>query len=169
METYGHCLHPAYVRSTARLPHGNLPWYACLPCQNRTHFSRRSIKNPLYSPAACGGPISTTAIISVGAVTQWPVYTGDPSTVYWGTYPAGAITVSTILLFGCAFIHTAHHRRHHILIPVEKWINRRYINDARRILRSMPDLTVVGITGSTARRAPSTISPASSARNMTPS
>ncbi len=36
-----------------------------------------------------------------------------------------------------------------ILIPVEKWINRRYINDARRILRSMPDLTVVvGITGS---------------------
>jgi UDP-N-acetylmuramoyl-tripeptide--D-alanyl-D-alanine ligase len=35
-----------------------------------------------------------------------------------------------------------------ILSPVEWLINRRYVNDARRILRSMPRLTVIGITGS---------------------
>lgn len=35
-----------------------------------------------------------------------------------------------------------------ILIPVEKAINRRYYNDAARILRSMPDLKIIGITGS---------------------
>nr|AIA99589.1 UDP-N-acetylmuramoyl-tripeptide-D-alanyl-D-alanine ligase [uncultured bacterium contig00023(2014)] len=35
-----------------------------------------------------------------------------------------------------------------ILMPVERAINRRYIDDARRILRSMPRLTVIGITGS---------------------
>lgn len=35
-----------------------------------------------------------------------------------------------------------------ILAPVEKRINQGYINDAARILRSMPDLTVIGITGS---------------------
>lgn len=35
-----------------------------------------------------------------------------------------------------------------ILRPVEKSINRRYYNDAVRILRSMPRLKVVGITGS---------------------
>jgi UDP-N-acetylmuramoyl-tripeptide--D-alanyl-D-alanine ligase len=35
-----------------------------------------------------------------------------------------------------------------ILAPVEAAINRWYVNDARRILRSMPRLTVIGITGS---------------------
>lgn len=35
-----------------------------------------------------------------------------------------------------------------LLTPVQALINRRYYNDARRILRSMPNLTVIGITGS---------------------
>lgn len=36
----------------------------------------------------------------------------------------------------------------YIMTPVEKMINRRYYRDAQRILRSMPDLKIVGITGS---------------------
>ncbi|MCM1290638.1 MAG: UDP-N-acetylmuramoyl-tripeptide--D-alanyl-D-alanine ligase [Prevotella sp.] len=35
-----------------------------------------------------------------------------------------------------------------ILTPVEKCINRKFYKDAERILRSMPDLTVIGVTGS---------------------
>lgn len=35
-----------------------------------------------------------------------------------------------------------------LLKPVEKHINQGYINDAKRILASMPDLRVIGITGS---------------------
>lgn len=35
-----------------------------------------------------------------------------------------------------------------LLEPVEKSINRRYYNEAASILRSMPDLKVIGITGS---------------------
>lgn len=35
-----------------------------------------------------------------------------------------------------------------LLIPVERHINRKYYNDAVRILSSMPDLKIVGITGS---------------------
>lgn len=35
-----------------------------------------------------------------------------------------------------------------LLIPVEKAVNARYYHDARRILSSMPDLKVIGITGS---------------------
>ena len=35
-----------------------------------------------------------------------------------------------------------------LLVPVEKVINRRYYNDAKRILAGMPGLTVIGITGS---------------------
>ncbi len=32
--------------------------------------------------------------------------------------------------------------------PVEKAVNNHYINDAKRILRSVPDLTIIGVTGS---------------------
>ena len=35
-----------------------------------------------------------------------------------------------------------------LLIPVERFINRRFINDAKRILKNMPQLKVIGITGS---------------------
>ena len=35
-----------------------------------------------------------------------------------------------------------------LLSPVEKAINRRYYNDAARILSQMPDLKIIGITGS---------------------
>ena len=35
-----------------------------------------------------------------------------------------------------------------VLAPVEKYINKGYYNDAARILASMPDLKIVGITGS---------------------
>lgn len=35
-----------------------------------------------------------------------------------------------------------------LLAPVEKHINKRYYNDAARILASMPDLKIIGITGS---------------------
>lgn len=35
-----------------------------------------------------------------------------------------------------------------LLMPVEKTINKKYIDDAARILNSMPDLKVVGVTGS---------------------
>ncbi len=108
---------------------------------------KKKYKKPLVFTRRVWRLYTTTAVISVGAVTAVAVYTGDPSTVYWGTYPAGAITVSTILLLAVlSFIPLI--IADIILIPVEKWINRRYINDARRILRSMPDLTVVGITGS---------------------
>lgn len=37
---------------------------------------------------------------------------------------------------------------HVMLVPAEKMIQRRYINDAKRIIGSMPDLRVIGITGS---------------------
>ena len=35
-----------------------------------------------------------------------------------------------------------------IMIPVEKRISKHYIDDAKKILASMPDLTIIGITGS---------------------
>ncbi|MBD5222257.1 MAG: UDP-N-acetylmuramoyl-tripeptide--D-alanyl-D-alanine ligase [Bacteroidales bacterium] len=71
----------------------------------------------------------------------------------WGSdkflwqYSGGVVSLATILLitiFSWVWVMAAVF----ILTPVEKGINRRYYNDAARILRSMPNLTVVGITGS---------------------
>lgn len=57
----------------------------------------------------------------------------------WILLAATAAAVLSPVLMGLSLL---------ILMPVEKAINRRYVNDARRILRSMPGLTVIGITGS---------------------
>lgn len=50
----------------------------------------------------------------------------------------GLYCASHILIMGANFV----------LKPVEKYINRRYYRDAEKRLRSMPDLKVIGITGS---------------------
>lgn len=65
----------------------------------------------------------------------------------WGGYPAPVIPMGTLLLttvFSWAIVIAAVV----MLMPVEKMINRKYWNEASSILRSMPGLTVVGITGS---------------------
>lgn len=63
--------------------------------------------------------------------------------------PAHGIYLITITALGCfCGSHILAVVSVWVLTPVEKYINNRYINDARRILRSMPDLKVVGITGS---------------------
>lgn len=57
--------------------------------------------------------------------------------------------VSAIALLGC---YCASHAiivvANWLLTPVEKHINRRYYNDAARIIASMPGLKIIGVTGS---------------------
>ncbi len=69
--------------------------------------------------------------------------------MYKETSGVGIFTVVSavmILCFGISynFIKAANF----ILKPVEKHINRKYYNEAESILKSMPDLKVIGITGS---------------------
>lgn len=69
------------------------------------------------------------------------------SMAYVPVRPLASLTLITIFLlcFGSwAIVMLANI----ILIPVEKHINNGFINDAKRILASMPDLKIVGITGS---------------------
>lgn len=64
----------------------------------------------------------------------------------WAVEP-GAITIGILLLitiFSYVFVMAAVV----ILSPVEKIINRKYVDDAARILSQMPDLKVIGVTGS---------------------
>ncbi|MGM9860661.1 MAG: Mur ligase family protein, partial [Muribaculaceae bacterium] len=56
------------------------------------------------------------------------------------------IVVATLLVY--CLSHVVIMATGIILLPVDKLINLRYINDARRRLKSMPELKIVGITGS---------------------
>lgn len=53
-----------------------------------------------------------------------------------------------IALFAATFSYTFTLAFNYMLKPVEKAINNGYINDAKRILAQMPDMKIVGITGS---------------------
>lgn len=58
---------------------------------------------------------------------------------YWAVFASMVIAVLSPVAMSLSLI---------LLMPFEKLINRWYYNDARNILRQMPGLTVIGITGS---------------------
>lgn len=62
--------------------------------------------------------------------------------------PAGFSAVSGMLVFLVGSQLWMNMLARTINQPVEKAVNNHYINDAKRILRSVPDLTIIGVTGS---------------------
>lgn len=105
---------------------------------------RRKYKKPLVMTRRVWRLFSLTAAMALGGAVALAVCTAGR---YVGIYSGAALTVGYMMLVGVlswAVMLLAHF----MLVPVEKSIQRGYINDAKRILRSMPDLRVVGITGS---------------------
>lgn len=106
---------------------------------------KRKYKKPLVFTKRVWRLYILTAILAVGAFAA-VAFSGSPLGMI-STYSRPTLAVATILFLSiCSFIPMI--LADIILIPVEKMIQRRYINDAKRILRSMPDLKVIGITGS---------------------
>ncbi|MDE7413590.1 MAG: UDP-N-acetylmuramoyl-tripeptide--D-alanyl-D-alanine ligase [Muribaculaceae bacterium] len=104
---------------------------------------KRKYKKPLVFTKRVWRLYILTALLSIGVFLAIALSPG------LGTqqYPQQVIALGTILLLSiCSFIPVI--IADVILMPVEKMINRHYINDAKRILRSMPSLRVIGITGS---------------------
>lgn len=84
-----------------------------------------------------GVMLGLSVILSAAVVLLW---SGDVSKVLFVMSVTALALV--ILSHGVTVIANT------ILMPVEKSINRGYYNDAARILASMPDLKIIGITGS---------------------
>lgn len=105
---------------------------------------RRRYKKPLVFTKRVLRLYAVTSVIAVGAVTALAVCSFGK---VWGIYPGAVLTIDLIMLISI-FSWGVMLAAYFILIPVEKAIQNRYINDARRILASMPDLKVIGITGS---------------------
>ena len=105
---------------------------------------RKKYKKPLVFTKRVWRLYCLTSLLSVGAVTACAICTYGN---YYGIYSGATMTVSVIMLI-TIFSWFVMLLSHWLLIPVEKHIQRGFINDAKRILASMHDLKIVGITGS---------------------
>lgn len=104
---------------------------------------KRKYKKPLVFTKRVWRLYSVTAILSLGGFFALLFSPGVGSE----QYPRYVIALGFLLILTiCSFVPLI--IADILLIPVEKMINQRYINDAKRILMSMPDLKVIGITGS---------------------
>lgn len=98
-------------------------------------LAKAKYKKPLVFTRRATRIYVTMAVISIAVI----VGTRLCSTLYWASVATvAAIVLSPLVLLAANLV----------LTPVEKAINRRYYNDAARILSSMPDLKIIGITGS---------------------
>lgn len=107
---------------------------------------RKKHKKPLVFTKRVWRLYIVSACIGVG-LYLWAIFILGFKPEAWGFYSGPTLTVSILLLMTIFswFIVTV---AVVILIPVEKMINHRYWKDASDILKSMPDLKVIGITGS---------------------
>lgn len=103
-------------------------------------------KKPLVFTKRVWRIYSLTGCIGTG-LYLWAVFILGFKEDAWGYYAGPTLTVSILLLMTIfswfiVIISVV------ILMPVESMINKRYWNEASKILKSMPDLKVIGITGS---------------------
>lgn len=99
------------------------------------NLARARYKKPLVFTHRATRIYVAMAVISIGII----VGTRLCSSLYWTSVAAVAtIVLSPLVLLAANWI----------LSPVEKAINRRYYNDAAGRLESMPDLKIIGVTGS---------------------
>ena len=92
----------------------------------------KKAKKPLvYTQRVIRQIITLAVLVALAAVCAW--LTGD-----WFIVASVVAAVSPLLILAVFYINK----------PVENAINRWFINDAKRILKSCPDLKVIGVTGS---------------------
>ncbi len=107
---------------------------------------RKKYKKPLVFTRRVWRLYSVAGLLSAGAVVAVALST-TPGNTYWGSYSGAAIVIGTTLMIAVlSWIPVI--LADIILMPVEKLINQRYINDAKRILKSVKGLRTIGITGS---------------------
>lgn len=105
---------------------------------------KKKFKKPLVFTKRVWRIYAVTACMSLGIIASFSV------PAYLSATPIGnPITLTLVaILFLSTFSWMPVIAAVAILSPVEKGINRKYYNEAASILRSMPGLKVIGITGS---------------------
>lgn len=107
----------------------------------------RHAKKPLVYTARVKRMLATTGILFAVAVSVAAVLTAIASAADFSGGMTGkicALMLTVLFILMPVLVLLVNLINH----PVEQGINRHYINDAARILREMPALTVIGVTGS---------------------
>lgn len=108
---------------------------------------REKFKKPLVFTPRVRRIYSVCGILSIGAVLATALTVGRDGSDAFLYYSGSQVTLGVLLLI-CVFSWVIAIAAVWILKPVEAAINRHYRNEAIEILRSMPSLKVIGITGS---------------------
>lgn len=108
---------------------------------------RRKYKKPLVFTPRVRRIYGVCAFISTAAVLALALTVGSGGSDAFLYYTGGQVTLG-ILLMICIFSWSIAILAVFLLKPVEKAIGNRYRNEAVAILKSMPDLKIIGITGS---------------------
>ncbi|MBO7382835.1 MAG: hypothetical protein J6U03_05645, partial [Muribaculaceae bacterium] len=107
--------------------------------------SRQKYKKPLVFTKRAIRIYSVAIVIALAVLAGSYVY--ESSNWFWAkSRGLFGVTVAAQALIAASFVVIA--IANFILIPVEKIINRRYYNDAKKRLEAMPDLKIIGVTGS---------------------
>lgn len=107
---------------------------------------KKKYKKPLVFTKRVWRIYGVTALIALAVFVVIAVCAGNKDNYLW-QYSGPVVALSSLLLitiFSWCFVMIALI----ILTPVEKAINDGFYKDAKRIIDSMPNLTVVGVTGS---------------------
>lgn len=107
---------------------------------------RKKYKKPLVFTKRVWRIYSVSTLLSLGAYIAIFVTQGSPDN-YIGIYRGPAVSLGWMLMLAIlsefiVIISVV------ILMPVENAINRKYYNQAKKILESLPELKIIGITGS---------------------
>lgn len=126
--------------STLSIPVVAMTLVGLVSLANAITLGRRKYKKPLVMTNRAWRILSVMLLLSVLVV-------GGAFIVGWHNGRAFEFSAVAALCVYC-FSHIFALAANWLLKPVEKHINDGYYHDAERILRSMPDLKIIGITGS---------------------
>lgn len=126
--------------STLSVPVVSMSLIAFVSAVNVIILVRRRYKKPLVMTNRAWRIFSVMLILAVVIV----VSTGIVGWKYGKGFEYAAVASLCVFCFSHLFSMSANW----LLKPVEKHINNGYYKDAERILRSMPDLKIIGVTGS---------------------
>ena len=133
--------------STLLTPALNAILVAAVCCGQAVVMLRSKFKKPLVFTPRVKRIYSVCAIIAIAISLSVILTVGREGSDAFLYYSGGQVSLGTILLI-CIFSWAIAIAAVWILKPVEASINAKYRNEAVAILRSMPDLRIIGITGS---------------------
>ncbi|MDE6340827.1 MAG: hypothetical protein K2K93_00780, partial [Muribaculaceae bacterium] len=133
--------------STLLTPAANAAIAAAVCIAQAIVMLRKKFKKPLVFTRRVWRIYSVCAALSIAAVLSLALTVGRNGSNAFLYYSGGQVTLGVILMI-CIFSWAIAMLAVWLLKPVEASINAGFRNEAIAILRSMPDLTIIGITGS---------------------